>query len=192
MHSRLPPALAKAYCLTYVRGLTPDRLLTRLGAGPGRAELTLDELIRGQARGAVALGEWALLVESYGGLGSTEEVVLPLSAGTRLVSHSYLDVDDMDHFHWVDDGRIRFQFLPEEGYSHGIVDGRIRFLFRPHESYCGEPPDEIADLLEQMHSPVHPLPEQPHRGPAFSLAERLTGITMTPRLLEESRYLTAH
>ncbi|WP_030453932.1 DUF6461 domain-containing protein [Herbidospora cretacea] len=191
MHARLPPALAGACCLTYVRGLTPDRLLTRLGARPGRSELTLDELIRRQALGAVAMGEWALLVESYGGLGSTEEVILPLSAGTRLVSHFYLDVDDMDHFHWIDDGRIRFQFVHDEGYSHGLVDGSLRFLFRPHETYSEEPPDEIADLLEQLHSPVHPVPA-PHRGPAFLLAERLTGITMTPRLLEEATYLTAH
>ncbi|MEV2272933.1 DUF6461 domain-containing protein [Nonomuraea africana] len=28
-----------------------------------------------------------------------------------------------------------------------------------------------------------------HEGPAFLLAERLTGITMTPQLLEESTYL---
>nr|WP_277949915.1 DUF6461 domain-containing protein [Bailinhaonella thermotolerans] len=30
---------------------------------------------------------------------------------------------------------------------------------------------------------------RPHEGPAFLLAERLTGIAMTPRLLEEAAYL---
>ncbi|MEV4062006.1 DUF6461 domain-containing protein [Nonomuraea dietziae] len=42
--------------------------------------------------------------------------------------------------------------------------------------------------LERIDSPVYAIAD-PHEGPAFLLAERLTGITMTPRLLEESTYL---
>ncbi|WP_405147658.1 DUF6461 domain-containing protein [Sphaerisporangium sp. NBC_01403] len=32
-------------------------------------------------------------------------------------------------------------------------------------------------------------PPTPHEGPSFLLAERLTGITITPQLLEGSTYL---
>ncbi|MET8989152.1 DUF6461 domain-containing protein [Nonomuraea wenchangensis] len=144
------PGLADAYCFTYVRGLTPEEVVTRLGVRvEDCSRVTLDGLIRRQTFGAVAVGDWVLLVEACSGLGITEEIIMPLSAGTRLVSHFYLDVDDMDYFYWIDDGKIRFEFAHQEGYP-------------------------IAD---------------PHTGPAFLLAEHLTGITMTPRLLEESTYL---
>ncbi|PZG07061.1 DUF6461 domain-containing protein [Nonomuraea aridisoli] len=183
------PGLANAYCFTYVRGLTPEELVTRLGV---RVEdcfrMTLDELIRGQTFGTVAIGDWVLLVEAYGGLGVTEEIIMPLSAGTRLVSHFYLDVDGMDYFHWIDDGKIRFEFVHQEGYSHRIKDGKIQLEFPHDESYSEEMPDEVAEILERIDSPVYPMVD-PHEGPAFLLAERLTGITMTPQLLEESTYL---
>ncbi|MBB4919205.1 DUF6461 domain-containing protein [Streptosporangium saharense] len=183
------PDLADAYCFTYVRGLTPEELMTRLGVQvENRSHVTLDELIQRRTFGAVAVGDWALLVEANGLLGVTEEIIMPLSAGTRLVSHFYLDVDGMDYFHWIDDGRIRFAYVYQEGYSHGIKDGRIQFMFGPHESYSEETPDELAEILERIDSPVYPIID-PHQGPAFLLAERLTGITMTPRLLEESTYL---
>jgi hypothetical protein len=42
--------------------------------------------------------------------------------------------------------------------------------------------------MERIDSPIYPIAD-PHEGPAFLLAERLTGITMTPQLLEESTYL---
>ncbi|GAA3090264.1 DUF6461 domain-containing protein [Streptosporangium carneum] len=183
------PGLADAYCFTYVRGLTPEELMTRLGVRVENcSRMTLDELIRRQTFGAVAVGDWVLLVETNGLLGITEEIIMPLSAGTRLVSHFYLDVDGMDYFHWIDDGKIRFEFLHQEGYSHWIKDGKIQFEFPQQEGYSEEMPDELAETLERIDSPVYPI-AAPHEGPAFLLAERLTGITMTPQLLEESTYL---
>ncbi|GAA2379340.1 hypothetical protein GCM10010404_39650 [Nonomuraea africana] len=114
--------------------------------------------------------------------------VSTLALFARLVSHFYLDVDGMDYFHWIDDGKIRFEFLHQEGYSHWIKDGKIQLEFPHHESYSEEMPDELAETLERIDSPVYPNAD-PHEGPAFLLAERLTGITMTPQLLEESTYL---
>ncbi|MGI5487899.1 DUF6461 domain-containing protein [Microtetraspora malaysiensis] len=186
------PELADAYCFTYVRGLTPEKLVARLGV---RAEdcsrMTLDELIRysyssfdeQEAFGAVAVGDWVLLVEANGGLGVTEEIITPLSAGTRLVSQFYLEVKGMDYFHWIDDGKIRFEFLHQEGYSHWIEDGEIQLLFPHEDGYSEEMPDELAETMERIGG------AEPHEGPAFLLAERLTGITMTPQLLEDSTYL---
>ncbi|MGV9771307.1 DUF6461 domain-containing protein [Streptosporangium sp. NPDC003464] len=183
------PEFADAYCFTYVRGLTLEEVVTRLGVRvEDCSRVTLDELIRWQTFGAVAVGDWVLLVEACSGLGVTEEIIMPLSAGTRLISHFYLDVDDMDYFYWIDDGKIRFEFAHDEGYSHRIDDGRIQFMFRPHESYSEEMPDELAEILERIDSPVYSI-AAPHKGPAFLMAERLTGITMTPQLLEESTYL---
>ncbi|WP_311922350.1 DUF6461 domain-containing protein [Microbispora sp. H10836] len=79
---------------------------------------------------AVAVGDWVLLVEAHGGLGVTEEIIMPLSAGTRLVSHFYLDVDGMDYFYWINDGAERLtgitmtpQLLEESTYLCGVVPG---------------------------------------------------------------------
>ncbi|MER7134498.1 DUF6461 domain-containing protein [Streptosporangium saharense] len=191
------PELAGAYCFTYVRGLTAEELVTRLGVRPEDcSRVTLDELARysnlnfhrQQSFGAVAVGDWVLMVEVNGLLGVTEEVNLPLSAGTRLVSHFYLDIEDMDYFHWVDDGKIRFEYAYQEGYSHWIEDGKVRLEFPPQENYSEETPDELAETMRRLSSPAYPA-IAPHEGPSFLLAECLTGITMTPRLLEESTYL---
>ncbi|GAA3417258.1 DUF6461 domain-containing protein [Streptosporangium vulgare] len=183
------PGLADAYCFTYVRGLTLEEVVTRLGVRvEDCSRVTLEKLIRWQTFGAVAVGDWVLLVEACSGLGITEEIIMPLSAGTRLVSHFYLDVDGMDYFYWIDDGKIRFEFAYQEGYSHWIEDGKIQFMFRPHESYSEEMPDELAETMKRIGS-TYPPHTDPHKGPAFLMAERLTGITMTPRLLEESTYL---
>ncbi|MFC4062462.1 DUF6461 domain-containing protein [Planomonospora corallina] len=89
------PELTDAYCLTYVRDLTPEEPVTRLGVQvEDCSRMPLDELLRysctgshrSRASGAVAVGGWVLIVEANGLLGVTEEIVLPLSAGTRLVS----------------------------------------------------------------------------------------------------------
>ncbi|GIH93774.1 DUF6461 domain-containing protein [Planobispora siamensis] len=191
------PELADAYCFTYVRGLTPEELVTRLGVRiEDCSRMTLDELIRysysgfdeREAFGAVTVGDWVLMVEANGGLGVTKEIIRPLSAGTRFVSHFYLEVKWMDYFHWVEDGKIRFEFLRDDGYSHWIKDGKIQREFSQQEGCSEKMPDELAETMERIDS-LYPHAVDPHEGPAFMLAERLTGITMTPQLLEESTYL---
>ncbi|MET8045978.1 MULTISPECIES: DUF6461 domain-containing protein [unclassified Streptosporangium] len=191
------PELADAYCFTYVRGLTPEELVTRLGVRvEDCSRMTLDELTKTAYSGydgknlffgAVAVGDWVLIVEALGGLGITEEITMPLSAGTRLVSHFFLEVKLIDHFYWIEDGKIRFEFAHQEGYSHWIEDGRIQLEFPYEEGYSEEMPDELAETMERIDS-VYPGAD-PYEGPAFLLAERLTGITLTPQLLEESTYL---
>ncbi|WP_231509534.1 DUF6461 domain-containing protein [Streptosporangium roseum] len=156
--------------------------------------MTLDELIQysyfgfyeRRAFGAVSVGDWVLMVEANGLLGVTEEIIMPLSAGTRLVSHFYLEVKSMDHFYWIDDGKIRFEFMRDEGYSHWIEDGKIQREFPQQEGYSEEMPDELAETMERIDVYPH---SDPHEGPAFLMAERLTGVTMTPELLEKSTYL---
>ncbi|MFD8562959.1 DUF6461 domain-containing protein [Streptosporangium canum] len=182
-YSRFPsehlPDLGGAYCFTYVRGLTPEELVIRLGVRiEDCSHMTLDELTetayssydgKNMFFGAVAVGDWVLLVEANGGLGVTEEIIVPLSAGTRLVSHFYLDIKDMDYFHWIKNGKIQPEFPHQEGYSE-------------------EMPDELAQTMEWIDS-LYPPHTYPNEGPAFLLAERLTGITMTPQLLGEATYL---
>jgi hypothetical protein len=165
------PELADAYCFTYVRGLTPEELLTRLGvAVEDRARMTFDELRKTGFRmiGAVAVGDWVLMVEAYGLLGATEEIIMPLSADTRLVSHFFIEAKALYHFYWVEDGTIQFESW--------------------HEGESEEVPDELVETMERLHS-GYPPPAALYEKLAFRLAEPLTGITLTPQLLEESTYL---
>ncbi|TMR96612.1 DUF6461 domain-containing protein [Nonomuraea basaltis] len=172
------PDLADAYCFTYVRGLTPDELVVRLGAQTEDfALLTLGELVEaaysepdrhGMFFGATAVGDWVFIVGPNGLLGIIEEIITPLSAGTRLVSH-FLNIKGDEYFYWIEDGEIRFCFLSQDGFSEEV-------------------PDELVETMERINSGNEPT--DLHDGPAFLLAERLTGITLTPELLEESIYLS--
>ncbi|UBU10720.1 DUF6461 domain-containing protein [Nonomuraea gerenzanensis] len=169
------PDLAEAYCFTYVRGLTPEQLLLRLGARPEEptpmtlAELTETRRLAGYDTvlvGVTAIGGWAFAVEPNGGLGADERIIASLSAGTRVVSH-FRDVEGVEYFFWAEDGELRFCFLADEGYSEEV-------------------PDEIAEVMRGVDTDLYPS-----EGPAFLLAERLTGITLTAELLEGSAYLGA-
>ncbi|MFI7707839.1 DUF6461 domain-containing protein [Nonomuraea sp. NPDC049480] len=170
------PELAEAYCFTYVRGLAPEQLVVRLG---GRLEdftpMTLEKLIETSHRnsydtaflGATTIGDWAFIVEPNGGLGADEEIITSLSAGTRLVSH-FRDVEGVEYFYWSEDGKIRFCFIADEGYSEEV-------------------PDEVVETMQRIDADYRHL--YPSDGPAFLLAEHLTGITLSPELLEGSTYL---
>ncbi|MEV0307981.1 DUF6461 domain-containing protein [Nonomuraea fuscirosea] len=190
--------MGHGYCFTYVHGLTSEEVVTRLGGGLEEfTPMTLEELSgvaysrhdgKNMLFGVVVVGDWALLVEPLGSLGVTEEIIVPLSAGTRLVSQYYRDIMYMDYFYWIEDGKIRFGYMNQDGYSHWINDGEIQLKFPYPERYSEEMPDELAGTMERIDS-VYPEFPYPHEGPAFLLAECLTGITLTPQLLEESIYL---
>jgi hypothetical protein len=115
-----PAGLAEAYCLTLARGLKPEEFLGRIGALPERSRIGVDALFRPSMRrwdtypkaglliGVTSVpgdgGDWALGIEINGFLGVTEEVVVPLSAGTTVVSH-FRDANATDHFYWINDWR---------------------------------------------------------------------------------------
>ncbi|MGC5014992.1 DUF6461 domain-containing protein [Streptosporangium sp. DT93] len=160
-------------CLTYVHGLTPEEVIARRGGRPESFTPTSfwdmgGTVESGEPLGVTTIGDWVLTIES-GGSGIAEEVIMPLSAGTRVVSHYFLSIKDLDHFYWIEDGELRFCFIAQEGYSEEV-------------------PDELVETMERIDALYPPLPT-PHRGPMFLLAERLTGITLTPHLLEEPTYL---
>lgn len=184
--------MSQAYCLTLARGLTPAQFLERLGAqieAPSRTGLELSvpsfeawDRYQGQAlligvttvRGTDA--EWALGLEENGFLGVTPEAIVPLSAGTTVVSH-HRNVGTGDDFYWVEDGDIRLYFQPESP------------AWRE-----GSTPDAVAEQMRQAGFDLREdaeYNEEPYvrTGAAFALAEQLTGVRLTPELLDESLYL---
>ncbi|MEV4071308.1 DUF6461 domain-containing protein [Nonomuraea fuscirosea] len=203
------PSLVEGYCFTLVEGLRPEDVVARLGA---RTEdlvarlgawmdnvpsgMSFDDVIGaacagpgqygawdGHFFGAAAVGDWCLIVESNGGMGVTDEIMERLSAGTRLVSH-YRNVNAVGYFFWVEDGEVRLSFEP------AIPEYRY-----------GSDPDVLVDVMRRVgfdlgdgHQPDGTVPVDDFAGrigTVFALAEHLTGVKLTARLLEESSYLCA-
>ncbi|GAA3693382.1 hypothetical protein GCM10022224_068630 [Nonomuraea antimicrobica] len=171
--------LAEAYSFIFVRGLTPEQLIARMG---GRVEdfsrMTFDESIgTGTHYGyetefvaVMAVDDWAFVAQSNSSLGADDEFVVPLSAGTRLVSLYRLDIKGLEEFRWIEDGEIRFAFWAQEGYSEEV-------------------PDELVETMEQIERDYRDK-YQLYRGPGLVLIEHLTGIKLTPQLLEGSAFLS--
>ncbi len=184
--------MSQAYCLTLARGLTPAQFLARLGAQiaePSRtgAELSLPSFevwdeYQGEAlfigatpvRGGGA--DWALGLEVNGYLGVTPAAIVPVSAGTRVVSH-HQNVEAADNFYWIEDGDIRLFFQP------GAPAWRE-----------GSTPDALVGVMRQVGFDLREAAERDagddvRTAAAFALAEYLTGVRLTPELLNDSIYL---
>ncbi|WP_164904723.1 DUF6461 domain-containing protein [Streptomyces cyaneus] len=172
--------LLEAYCVTLVRGQTPQELLRQLGAEPAPRITGVDGLHEpsydvGEYDGLFVcvadLGDWSLMVEVNGYLGVTDAAMLPVSRGRTAVSH-FRNVNGVDHFCWYEDGEVRLHFEP---------------LFPFHRD--GTRPDE---LVEEMRASGFDLSEgggfEGHTEAAFALAHRITGIRLTPELFASAEF----
>jgi hypothetical protein len=183
------PGLAEAYCLTLSRGLRPQDFLARIGAteqAPLTGVSALFEpsmeawrqyegtaLLIGATSVTGEAGEWTLGVESNGFLGVTPEVVAPASAGTRIVSH-FQNIEGVTRFYWIEDGGIRLYFSPldpsdREGSTPDALTGVMRQV--------GFDLDDDSDNADDCIAA------------ALALAEHLTGVRLTPELLEQATFL---
>ncbi|MEH0984602.1 DUF6461 domain-containing protein [Micromonospora sp. CPCC 205556] len=179
------PGLMGAYCMTLVKGLTPAELLNRLGAREECRVTGAEELLEPAYQpwkehhgdplfvGVTAVGDWALAVEPNGYLGTLDEVIVPLSKGTRLVSH-FRNVNAVDHFFWLEDGDLRLHFEPlfPSGRDGSDPDGLLEVMRQ-----VGFDLSEDDDASYELHTEA-----------TFALAEHLTGIRLTPELLEAATY----
>lgn len=180
--------LTEAYCLTLVRGLTPAELLRELGA-EGRQRITgVDALGEPSYEvhtpfqlfvGATAIRDWTLMVEFNGYLGVTDEAMLPLSRGRRVVSH-FLNVNAVDRFCWYEDGDLRLHFEP--------LFADARYGSRPDE-LVAEMRESGFDLSERDEDEDNDDYYASLTGASFALAHRLTGIRPTPELFADAEFL---
>ncbi|MGW7367008.1 DUF6461 domain-containing protein [Streptomyces sp. NPDC054841] len=181
------PELMEAYCLTLVRGLTPEALLTRLGATDRGARITgtsslvaaaYDAWDDGDSQfvGVVEAGGWVLMVEPNGYVGTLEEVLSPLSQGTELVSH-FTNVNAADYVNWFVDGELRLHFEPLFAYAR----------------YGADPDGSVEDMREaglDLRDPKEIGDDDLALTTAatFAFAERLTGVRITPELLDAAEF----
>ncbi|MFI1471023.1 DUF6461 domain-containing protein [Streptomyces wuyuanensis] len=181
------PDIAEAYCFTLVRGLTPTELMSRL---EGRPEAPLQGItavvdatfaqydLEGGDRQLVAMttvGDWTLLIEPNGYLGVTEDRVLPASAGAAWVSH-FVNINAVGTFLWAEDRVLRLCFDP----------------MVPADRW-GTAPDELLDVMVRIGFHLEEeSPEIDLSSPAaFALAEHLTGVAITPTLLQDTTFACA-
>ncbi|MGN9845351.1 DUF6461 domain-containing protein [Nonomuraea sp. H19] len=181
--------LGDIYCVSFFRGLDPVEVLRRFGpeAPPGR-EMTFQELDEevfefvqetggGQGGGHVGVvkaGAWSLAVELWGWCATLGESVARLSQGCEMVAvgrHDYAE----DHFTYAVDGTTVTSFTPVRPCDrYGSDTDRLNELMRE----VGLPPEESEDDAVWDDLSEHGLAR------AFVLAAGITGVPLTPALLD--------
>ncbi|MEU4571250.1 DUF6461 domain-containing protein [Nonomuraea sp. NPDC023979] len=171
--------LRDAYCFTLVRGLTPEQVLARTGAErfppvglKGLIKAAFSDLGRPRTGyshffGVTLVDDWAFVVEPNGFMGVMPGVAGRLSAGTRLVSH-FRNVNGQEDFLWMEDGQERLALEPS---------------FSDIESYNAWE-EEFSEIGRHVGFDADHSCES-----FFAMAEYLTGVKVTPELLEQSVYL---
>ncbi|WP_436787628.1 DUF6461 domain-containing protein [Yinghuangia sp. YIM S10712] len=177
------PDLAEAYCVLLVRGTTPEALMDQLGveerclvSGAGGLDahgLAAWDRHHGDRLFAAvtSVGDWTLMIEPNGYLGSLEAIIQPLSLGTTVVSH-FRNVNAVDRFNWFEDGELRLHFEPLFPYQREgrdadtVVDEMLAVGFDLAE-------DGDTDLTSEA---------------AFALTERITGVRLTHELFEAAEF----
>ncbi|MCJ0874123.1 DUF6461 domain-containing protein [Streptomyces sp. AP-93] len=184
-------ALEGGYTLTLVRGLTPARVLEVVGAEPRDACDGFHDLVFEHTEALDAYGyspdaflagaftvqgeggDWTLVMEFGGDLGTRPRFMEALSAGSRAVSHTSNGGKPMDFFHWYE-------------------AGELRTTFEDPADRTGSAPDELIGVLSELG--LNPTgdrdPEVDEKAAVFALAERLTGVRVTEELLRDAVYAT--
>ncbi|KOU52174.1 hypothetical protein ADK55_16930 [Streptomyces sp. WM4235] len=181
------PDIAEAYCFTLVRDLSPAELVSRLAGRPEAplqgiaavvdaafAQYDLEDGDR-QMVAMTTVGAWTLMIEPNGYIGVTEDRALPASAGASWVSH-FVNINVVGTFLWAEDQVLRLCFDP---------------MFP--EDRWGTAPDELLDVMVRIGFHLEDeTPETDLPSPAaFPLAEHLTGVAISPALLQDTTFTCA-
>jgi len=181
-------SIGQAYCLTLAEGLTCAQFLARISAVPSGTSEGLETIgVRSQelweqdpvTRAIIGVTEvrdadgkpWALSVEVNGFLGATPEVIGPLSAGTRVVSH--FANASAECFYWMADGRVALTFDPLFPQEREGTESR------PAARMLRAAGFNLADDAENIDHPT---------ASAFALAQQITKVEVTRDLLETASY----
>ncbi|GAA0977681.1 hypothetical protein GCM10009555_039240 [Acrocarpospora macrocephala] len=160
--------LAEAFCVTFVRGLTPRQAFDRLGVTPDD-DPDDDGFYEEGVMAASAVDGGTVLIEFNGFQGILDSVTGPLSVGT-VTAAVFRNVNHDQQFVHAADGRVTATFEPDYP-AHGGVD---EDLLLTHMVELGMPTDDVDDA-DDWGNPIHT---------AFALAERVTGVRLTPGAID--------
>ncbi len=177
-----------AYCLSFVRGLTPGQVVDQLNVAERVHILGVTAIIEPSYEAwavhegrtlfvAVTEAEgWSVMVEENGFVGVTHPVMSAVSAGTTTVGH-FRNVNAVDQFLWLEGGEVVLQFEP---------------LFPSRRSGRRADDDDItAEMSAAGFDPREGEERdfQHHTEAAFALAERITGVRVTPEFFDGASYV---
>jgi len=179
--------LTEGFCLTWVRSLTPEAVLSRLGArdlgdSGWRADGWFD--LPGERRGEVVVavtrvGQWTLMVEDNGVLCIDDDVVRKLSKGTRLIAN-FRNVEYDGAFTLAENGVVRVSFDPQDPTDRSGTDP---------DRLLADMKASGLDLSGVSVDPADPAyVDVPDTEAAFALTQRVTGLPLTAELLHSSTY----
>lgn len=173
-------ALAMAFCVTFVRGLTPQQAFDRLGV-TACPDADIEDFYDDGAIAASAVEGGTVLVEPNGFAGIRDTVAEPLSAGT-VIAAVFCNVNLDQQFVHAADGQVITAFEPDyPGSRSGTDEDRLL----AHMVDLDMPTEDTDDDDEEWGDPIPT---------AFALAERVTGIRLTPAALDNPTLIgsTAH
>ncbi|MGI5165629.1 DUF6461 domain-containing protein [Spirillospora sp. CA-253888] len=178
--------LGEGHCLTVASGLSSQEFLDRIGAEDQGEAVGLnglwerweelessDTMVIGVATVPGDGSDWALAVEIFGVHGVYGELLRPLSAGGRAVTHLRTGTAK-DYFAWWDNSQAMTTFEPLFAYARK-----------------GRTPDALNDVMAAVGfdlSDGRGRSYELHTEAAFALTERLTGVHVTPDLLDQVTY----
>ena len=160
--------LGQNFCVSMLRGVTPDEALRRLGAREpvdrkSRAGLDKD------AVAATEAGEWTLMLEQNSSLGTTDPAIRLLSAGGEMVS--FHCGENSEQFVFAVDGEALVRMSLDE----------------PHDT-TGADPYLLYGAIQEL---GFDSTDGHDRGRALVLMERITGVRISPEMLETATFRVA-
>ena len=171
--------LRKGFFFGWVHDRTSQQVLDRMGAKE-LERIGWHQLVgagdgqRGPADryyfGVARVGDWALVIEDNGTLGRADELLRALATDTTLVGN-YRAATGAGRFVLMERGVTELDFDP-------ALDRRP----------SGSRAAELQPLIEAVGFATSTDPAHRIRA-AFALTERLTGVALTPELLQTKTYL---
>ncbi|WP_214411252.1 DUF6461 domain-containing protein [Sphaerisporangium fuscum] len=181
--------LGDIYCVSFFRGLAPAEVLRRFGPeGASGRQMTFQELneevfefvqetaggLGGGHVGVVRTGGWSVAVEPWGWCATLWETAPRLSRGCEMVAVGRHDYAEDSFVHAVG-GTVVTGFMPNRPFDrHGSDADRLNEVMREVGLPTREPEDDatsdgrVEDGLARV----------------FALAAGITGVPMTPDLLD--------
>jgi len=168
--------------VTYVRDATPAAVIEAmtvhdLGEFLGLQGINDIEWEEYSVVGAAALGNWTIAIAPMAWAGSDDELMVPLSVGREVLTHSR-DVEAASSFDLWQDGVHTVQFDPLFGSDAGLNpmpegwQSRMREVGLEPDSE-GPTPDGKFHVIEA----------------SFAMAANYTGVQITPEFLSTSTFV---
>lgn len=198
--------IQNAYCVTLISAIEPDDVLASLRARRTRpvavgaddaffegGQLAEEQQLSGTDQQVVAVAAagngWTLMIESNGYIGVTDSAMASLAAGHEIVAH-FQNVNGDNHFVWWYDGVKQIYFSPSNPTWDLVGAGTA------HQS-SAEAVARITEMIKEVGGielndpPPEGRTDYRHVEGAFALAERLTGVAVTPHLLVFANFTVA-